>query len=151
MGDQRQSNSALAAAGLKDISQEFADEIKRKPSSEELFGILTGALNSMSDDSLSDVNMTDIIALRPEIEMQPDSKPPAGDSASAVDQLNDTTFVVATDVLLQLIQAIETESGQLPTLNTLLDLLLEGLHRGGNILIDISSADIKTIRPELRK
>jgi hypothetical protein len=153
MSDQIQNRLDVAAAGLKEVAQEFADEIERKPSSDELFEVLTYALNSMSTDSLSDVNVTQILGLRPEIEPgigQPDNYA-THRSGSVVAELNDSTFVAASDVLWQLIKSVNEERGQAPTLDTLLKLLLESLHRSDNLLIDVSPRYIMKIRPEFRK
>lgn len=153
MSEQIQHRLDLAAAGLKEVAQEFADEIERKPSSDELFEVLTYALNSMSTDSLSDVNVTQILGLRPEIETgigQPENYA-THRSGSVVAELNDSTFVAASDVLWQLIKSVKEERGQAPTLDTLLKLLLESLHRSDNLLIDVSPRYIMKIKPEFRK
>lgn len=153
MSEQIQNRLDLAAAGLKEVAQEFTDEIERKPSSDELFEVLTYALNSMSTDSLSDVNVTQILGLRPEIETgigQPDNYATYR-SGSVVAELNDSTFVAASDVLWQLIKSVKEERGQAPTLDTLLKLLLESLHRSDNLLIDVSPRYIMKIKPEFRK
>src|SRR5690242_17384801 len=95
MQDER--HVVLAAAGLSAISQEFADEMERRPSSRELFEILTWGLRSCPDDVLLDVQPRAIIALTPKVKRRvkrSGSGANTDEAESAVGDLNDDVFVV---------------------------------------------------------
>jgi hypothetical protein len=155
MNDSQQSPAALAAQGLHEVAEEFTDAIGRKPSSNELFEILMWAIKSGPDGMLADVNPANIIALKPQIKngaKRFESWTRSDDTEAAVADLNDATFVVASDFLRELTNIIKNRTGQPPTLDDLCRLLVEGLHQcDDDLLVDISPMDIVGIKAEVRK
>jgi len=146
---------ALAATGLSEISEEFFDEIESRPSSLELFEILSWGLKSCRDDTLLDVNPVTIIALKPKIKKgykQFGSSRDGDEKESVVDDLNDNLFVVANDLISELAKTIKLDTKQAPTLDELCTVIVEGLHRcNEDLLIDISPNQIVGIKTEIRK
>lgn len=147
--------SALAAEGLQNISQEFADEIKRRPSIVELLEILTWALRSCGDDAFLDVHPANIIALKPEVKkgIRPISSRTQDDAAeSVVGDLNDNVFVIANDFISNLITMIRSDTGQTLTLDDLCELLVRGLHLcDADLLADVNPMDIIGIKAKVYK
>jgi hypothetical protein len=149
MTEKQDTQTAQVAADLQEIAQNFADEIGRKPTSKEFFEILTCALQSMSGVLLSDVNPSNVIALKPEL--TPGTKGyDEGSAKSAVAELNDATFVAATNAFMSMIEIIREATAQPPALKDLLRLLPEGLGRSDNLLADIDSRKITKVQAEFK-
>ena len=143
---------ALTAAGLRDISDEFADEMGRRPTSLELFEILTWGLRSCRDDALVDVHPANVIGLAPKVKGAVRVPRGTDDAESAVGELNDSAFVTANDFLSELTGAIRADTGQPPTLDALCAVLVEGLQRcDEHMLVGVSPAQIVGIRTETGK
>jgi len=155
MNKAHESHLVSATERLQEVAEEFSDAIGRRPTSTELFEILTWALKSTSDDILADIQLASIIALKPQVKKgaKPfDSWVNTKDMPSAVSDLNDATFVVAGDFLVELTNAIKQETGQLPTLDALCKSIIEVLHRcDENLLADISPAHITGVKAEVKK
>ncbi len=151
----RESDVALAARGLTDTIEAFEDDMDRKPTSDELCAVLTLALQSVPEDTLSDVRPSHIIALRPQL--RKDVSGHTGDIAvdagtSAVADLNDNTFVVATGFLVDVAREIARDTGHPPTLDAVCRVVVEGLHRAAdNALSDVTPRAIVGIKAEIRK
>jgi hypothetical protein len=144
----------LAADGMRDVAQAFADEIGRKPSLTELLEILTWALRSCRDDALSDVHPANIIALRPRVPKDAKGKSSGTDSPaveSAVQDLNDSVFVIASGFLSRLFSAIKADSGLPPSRSDLCDLFTKALQVDSQLVADLSSRNIVGLEAEVRK
>ncbi|MDT5293479.1 MAG: hypothetical protein QOJ76_359 [Acidobacteriota bacterium] len=144
-----------AARGLEEVAEEFADELERRPSSAELFEIITQALKSVGDERLSDVTPSNVTALKPQIRRgaaRLDSAPEADEPGGSVSDLNDAAFVVAGDLVADLSDGFKRETGRAPTLNELCGLLVEAAHRcKEGLLADINPADIIGVKAEVNK
>jgi hypothetical protein len=145
---------ALSAEGIKEVADEFAAEMRHRPSCADLFEILTWALRTGDKDKLSDVNTYNIIALRPQMKKR-DGRPDSLDrdySGGAVAGLNDAVFVAASDFLLRLVKAFKDATGRLPSLTDFCDLLVDGLRQCDELLLDdIFPAQITSVKPEVLK
>lgn len=150
-----ESHIAFVAKELLGISEEFADEIERRPSSLELFEVVTWGLKSCRDDTLLDVHPANIITLEPKLKRgikRSDIGSSLEATESAVADLNDNVFVIATEFISNLANVIKTDTGQAPTLDELCQVLVEGLHRcDDDLLVDITAAHIVGVKAELRK
>jgi len=146
---------AMAAAGLAEISEEFVDEIERRPSSIELFAILGWGLKSCRDNTLLDVNPANITALKPKVKRGAKrlvSNTDVDETESAVEDLNDNVFVIANDFISELANAIKLDAEQAPTLDELCSVIVGGLHQcDEDLLVDISPAHIVGVKAEIRK
>lgn len=145
---------ALAAEGIREVADEFADELERRPTSGELFEILTWALKSGGEERLSDTHPSNLVALRPRLRKGATRADSSTEDVtdSAVAELNDAVFVAASDFLSQLTDAFKSDTGHPPTLSDLCDLLVEGLHQcGEQLLSDVAPAQVTGVRPEVRK
>jgi hypothetical protein len=146
---------AAAAHGLKEVADEFADELERRPSSIELFEVITQALKSIGDERLSDVSPANVTALKPQIgkgakRLDPPKETDAQEGS--VSDLNDATFVVAGDLVADLADGFKRDAGHAPTLNELCGLLVEAAHQcDAGLLADISPADIAGVKAEVNK
>src|SRR5262245_30794253 len=153
--DRHEHYVAQVVMGLDDIALAFAGDITRRPSSNELFEVLTWAAKSLPDDAIEDINPAQIIALKPQIKKgtRPfDSWSSLKNDGSAVGDLNDSTFVIASDFLNDLSHAIRADSGSVPTLDQLCDLLAEGLRQSGrDLLADIPPSAIEGVKAEVAK
>jgi len=146
----------LAVQGLKEIAGEFEDEIGRRPSSAELFEIITWALKSGAGDKLSDVHPANLIALKPQVKKGAgkvsSSTTETDETKSVVKDLNDASFVVAGDLVAALMDGIEKATGKPPSLNELCMLLVEALHHSDDdLLLNSSREDIMNVKPEVKK
>ena len=145
----------LVVSGLNEISDEFVDELKLKPSSLEMFEILSWGLKACGDDMLADINPKNITALKPKIKKGTKSieQSAASDQKeSLVGDLNDHVFVISNDFFAGLVNAIKLDIGQAPTLENLCDVLLEGLHQcDDDLLLDVLPSKITGIKSEIRK
>jgi immunity protein 26 of polymorphic toxin system len=154
MDEQRERLIALSAEGIKEVADEFADDIGYRPSCADLFEILTWALRAGDKDKLSDVHTSNIIALRPQMKKR-DSRPDSLDrdyTGEAVAELNDAVFVAASDFLQRLVNAFKDATGRLPSLTDICDLLVAGLRQCDDLLLaDIIPAQITGVKPEVRK
>jgi hypothetical protein len=143
----------LAATGLQHLSEEFADEIGRSPSCDELFDILTQSLRSEYFNELLDTHNP---VLKPLVKIDDrrfDTEMHTDKIESSVADLNDNVFVYAAEFVLgDLIKAIKADTGQPPTLKHLCHILVEGLHRcNDHLLADTNPLDISGIKFEVRK
>jgi hypothetical protein len=146
---------ATAARGLKEVADEFADELERRPSSAELFEVVAQALKSVGDERLSDVSPANVTALKPQIKKgakRLDSQQEAGEPEASVSDLNDAAFVVAGDLVADLADGFKRETERAPTLNELCDLLVSAAQRcDAGLLADINPADIAGVKAEVNK
>jgi hypothetical protein len=112
-------------------------------------------VRSAGDDFLSDVHPAQVTALKPQLEKGATRRRVSthgGSGESAVDELNDNTFVMASDVLNDLVDAIRRDSGAPPSLDDLCALIAEGLHRCDETLIaDVRPTDVAGIAAASRK
>jgi hypothetical protein len=154
MDEQREQLIALSAGGIKEVADEFAAEMVSRPSCADLFEILTWALRAGDREKLSDVHTSNIIALRPQMKKK-EGRPISWDrdyTGEAVAGLNDAVFVVASGFLLQLANAFKDATGHLPSLADICNLLVDGLHRcDEGLLDDVTPAQITGVKPEVRK
>jgi hypothetical protein len=144
-----------AARGLEEVADEFADELERRPSSAELFEIVTQALKSVGDERLSDVTPANVTALKPQIRKgakRLDSPKEADEPGGSVSDLNDAAFVVAGDLVADLSDGFKRDASHAPTLNELCGLLVEAAHRcKEGLLADINPTDIAGVKAEVNK
>ena len=144
----------LAADGMRDAAQAFADEIGRKPSLSELLEILTWALRSCRDDALSDVHPANVIALRPRVRKGAKGNSSGPDSPameSAVQDLNDSAFVIASSFLARLVSAIKADTGQAPSTSDVCDLIAKALQVDNHLLVALGPGDLVELEAEVRK
>jgi hypothetical protein len=141
----------VTARGVRDVCEAFADEMKRKPTSREFFEILTWALKGCRDDLLSDVHPARVVALIPKMRRGATTR--LGDDAvSAVAELNDNVFVVASDFLSDLAASIKAATGTTPTLGQLCETIVQGLHKDSEeLLSDISPIDIVGVTAKVKE
>jgi hypothetical protein len=140
---------------LLGISEAFTDETRRRPSSLALFEVLTWGLQSCRDDALLEVHPANIIKLEPKLK-RGTKRSNIGSSLeareSAVLDLNDNIFVIATEFISDLVNIIKTDTGQSPALDELCEALVKELHRcEDDLLVDIAPAHIVGIQAKLRK
>ena len=91
MYEQREQHIVLSAEGIKEVADGFAAEMGHRPSCADLFEILTWALRTGDKEKLSDVNTSNIIALRPQMKKR-QGHPDSWDrdyTGEAVSELND--------------------------------------------------------------
>jgi len=146
---------AFVAQELFGISEEFGNEIGRSPSSGELFEVLTSGLKSCRDHTLLNVHPANIIKLEPKLKRgikQSEIGNSLEATESAVLNLNDNVFVIATEFISNLANVIKTDTGRAPTLDELCEVLVEGLHQcDNNLLVAIIPVHIAGVKAKLRK
>jgi hypothetical protein len=143
----------LASEGLNVISENFAVEIERRPIILELMEILTWGLKSCHDDVILDVHPANIIELKPKFKsgIKPNNLH-FNEKESAIYDLNDNVFGLATSFFSDLSKVIINDTGKSPTLNDLCDLLVKGLNEcTDDILTDISPIHIVGIKTKILK
>jgi hypothetical protein len=141
----------LAVKGIKEVAGEFADEIGRKPSTAELLELLLWGLRAGDKEKFSDVQVSNLVTLRPQFAAgsKPSDSAAAAENSSALAELNDATFVAASDFIGELVAAMNSAPGRLPTLPELCDLLVAGLQECGDSLSD--GGQVAGIKAEIRK
>jgi hypothetical protein len=97
---------------LAEIAEEFKGQIGRQPSLTELLEILTWGLKSLADEPFSDVKPGDVLALR----LEGDKALERSGVRSSVSDLNDSVFVAASDLVMQVTAALQRQSGSKPSL-----------------------------------
>ncbi|HUA58222.1 MAG TPA: hypothetical protein VML19_05670 [Verrucomicrobiae bacterium] len=136
---------------LRGIIDEFTREVGRKPSSGELFEILTWGVAACRRDAFADLNPKDVKALTPEFR-KGGAPPvePVGDE-NVVYTLNDEPFNAAADLFHDLIQDLKKDRGKPPTLAETLEVLADVLHECTDCLADHRAVDLVHIKPEVEK
>jgi len=146
---------AMAAAGLAEISAAFVEEIERRPSSIELFAIVAWGLKSCGDETLLDVKPANISALKPKVKKGAGrlvSNPDMDEAESAVEDLNDNVFVLASDLISVLANAIKRVKKQAPALDEICSVIVDGLHQcDEDLMIDMNPAHIIGVKAEIDK
>ena len=137
--------SRLAAA-LRELAEDFADEVGRPPTCAEFFEVLAEGLRETPDDMLSDINTANVLALRP----QPACAAAAGGEESAVANLNDNVFNLAAELMAEAAGRLRAGAGAAPTLEALCAALAEALRLcPAEMLGDARPADITAIEAEV--
>jgi hypothetical protein len=136
--------AARAAAGLRDLSQELAEELERKPRVVELLEILAAGLAACRDDVLADVRPDAVTALAPKLKRGAKAAPP---DAEALRGLNDGVYSSAASLIADLSRAHRAARGGPPTLDELCALLAEGF-RGApaDLLADLPPSSITGVK-----
>lgn len=144
--DVQEKHRSMSTTMLETIAREFTSGIGRPPLSTELFEIVTWALKASHDPLLADIPPANIVMLKPQLRRG--TKPHVsqqGDQApqSAVAELNDNIFAIAGDLLRELITVIKAGDAEMPTIHTLTQLLVMGLHQSNQpLLADVTPTDI---------
>jgi hypothetical protein len=137
--------------GLREIVESFTLEIGRRPSLHELLQILTWGLRGAPDDILSDSHPANVSALRPRFTKGRKTVGSAEGHTSSVDDLNDSAFSSATEVLAKVARSINADEGKPPTLARLLALITTSLCETGDSLISDDPSDLAAIQPEVSR
>jgi hypothetical protein len=135
-----------ASKQLIEIADEFAAQIGRRPSAKELVEILAWGLKSLSTDPVADVRPGDVVELDVKRRKPTDNS----ELPSSVPELNDSVFVLASDLIVELAAAFKDKSKRRPTLSELLDLLARALSNVSRIT-GTSPDQIVKIRGVVRK
>ena len=136
--------AARAAAGLRDLSQELAEELERKPRAAELLEILAAGLAACRDDVLADVRPDAVTALAPKLKRGAKAAPP---DAEALRGLNDGVYSSAASFIADLSRAHRAARGGPPTLDELCALLAEGLQGApADLFDDLPPANITGVK-----
>jgi hypothetical protein len=134
---------AAMADGLRDVADAFADEMKRRPTLNELLEILAWAARSCPENTLSDVHPANITAFRAQPSKGTGAPPQAGMSAS-LSELNDNVFSLAAEVLCSVAPA--------PSLDQLSELIAAALNRiAPDALAGVRPGEIARIRVDVAK
>lgn len=135
----------MAADDLREIAEDFADAVGRNPTSHELCELLAYGLQSSRTKLLDDVESSSIATLRPRL-----ADGAAEPHDSAVDELDDGPFSNANALVTMLAQAYRGETGTLPTLDELCELIAEALRRSRDVLSDVDAGDIAGVEADRR-
>jgi hypothetical protein len=106
---------ARLAAALREVSEDFEEEVGRRPTCAEFFEVLAEGLRETPDDTLGDVTTANVLALRP----TPPCADAAGGEESAVGELNDNVFNLAADLMAETAARLRADSAEAPTLDAL--------------------------------
>ncbi|HST50362.1 MAG TPA: Imm26 family immunity protein [Pyrinomonadaceae bacterium] len=149
----RKEPAEIAAAGLREISESFSDEIGRRPSSEELCEILTWAVRVRGEESFADAHPLEVESLQPQLKKGAVRPGANGKDDSAVADLNDSSFVIAGTLIDDVVGAVKKQTGRAPTVSRLCEILVEGLHLcdGEELLSDVAPAEVRGIKAVVRK
>ncbi|MCA1614987.1 MAG: immunity 26/phosphotriesterase HocA family protein [Acidobacteria bacterium] len=149
MGNElKERHLAELAAALREIAEDFADEINRRPTLAELFEILTEGVRAVADDTLADVSTSNVLALRP-VARGGAATTGAGGEGSAVPALNDNVFSLAADLMAEAARLFKADTGRPPTLEQLCRALAEALRRcPDDLLADAKPGDIEGVKAE---
>ena len=134
MRDELEPDSGLdsLARGWAELISQFADETGRLPSGSELAEVLTWAFRSFADRVGGFPPHTVVEAVRVQSSgdraVKPESEKRAGEIASEVDQLNNSVFVIAADLVSEAVAALARPGGR-PSAQAVLRLLHDGLEQ----------------------
>ena len=134
MRDELEPDSGLDSLtqGWAELIGQFADETGRLPSGSELAEVLTWAFRSFADRVGGFPPDTVVEAVRVQSSgdraVKSESEKRAGKIASEVDQLNDSVFVIAADLMSEAVAAMARPGGR-PSAQAVLRLLHDGLEQ----------------------
>jgi hypothetical protein len=150
--------SNMIEESVGEMVSAFLSEIGRKPSLSEVLEILCWELKACPEEYLEDVNVFRITALRPKMKrggktsgysVEEDTSGPID---SSIGDLNDNIFVVASDLLSDVMSVFRLDNSRNPNLKELCGILWEGLKScKDDMLCDINLSQFVGIDAEIRK
>ena len=140
----------VAADDLREIAEDVADAMGRQPTSSELCELLAYGLRSSRDQLLEDADAGAIEMLRPKLARGAGDAGAAEPQDSAIDEVDDGPYSEANALVTSLAQAYRGETGALPALETLCELLAEALRHCADALSDVEADDIAGVEADVR-
>ena len=154
-GDLTERLAGLACEGLRELADDFAEAVGRKPTPVELCDLIAYGVQSSREQLFDDVpTNAAVTALRPKLRGGDGNGDGDGNSSpsTAVEELDDNVFSQANGLVTDLGRAYHGETGERPKLQALCDVLVEALHRcGADVISGAQPEDIVGIEPELRE
>ena len=155
MAEEEKEAATVAAEGLKMLADEFADEVERRPTSAELFELLTWGAKSSGGEFFSDAHPADITLLKPQLRKGArllETWDARDEDRSALRDLNDAAYVVASDLVGDVSTAVEEQTGEPPTLRRFCEIIVGGLRLcDEGLLSDVRPSDIVAVKADVKK